>query len=53
MDDLEICVDVIKKMTKKPVACTMRIGSAGDENGVSLEECALRMARTGADIIGS
>jgi len=30
----------------------MRIGPLGDFAGVSLEECAIRMAKTGADIIG-
>merc|ERR1739838_764389 len=49
--EVELCVDVMKK-ANKPIACTMRIGEHGDENGVSVEECALRMARTGADIIG-
>lgn len=31
----------------------MRIGPSGDLNGVSIEECAVRMAKTGADIIGA
>ena len=30
----------------------MKVGLQGDFAGVSLEECAIRMAKTGADIIG-
>uniref|UniRef100_H2ZFT2 Hcy-binding domain-containing protein n=1 Tax=Ciona savignyi TaxID=51511 RepID=H2ZFT2_CIOSA len=51
VEELEICVDVMKR-SKMPIACTMRIGPLGDSNGVSVEECAVRMARTGADLIG-
>lgn len=35
-----------------PVALSMGLGVMGDVEGVSVEECALRMAKTGADIIG-
>lgn len=35
-----------------PVGVTMRIGPIGDCNGVSVEECGVRMAKTGADMIG-
>merc|ERR1739848_213922 len=35
-----------------PVAATMCMGPSGDENGVSVGECAIRMARAGADIVG-
>lgn len=31
----------------------MRLGPTGDDRGVSVEECAVRMAKTGAEIIGS
>nr|XP_026689557.1 betaine--homocysteine S-methyltransferase 1-like isoform X2 [Ciona intestinalis] len=51
IEELEICVEVLKR-GNLPVACTMRIGPTGDLNGVSVEECAIRMAKTGADIIG-
>uniref|UniRef100_H2ZQK5 Hcy-binding domain-containing protein n=1 Tax=Ciona savignyi TaxID=51511 RepID=H2ZQK5_CIOSA len=51
IEELEICVEVLKK-SKLPVACTMRIGPTGDLDGVSVENCAIRMAKTGADIIG-
>jgi len=36
----------------KPVAATMCIGPDGDTSGVSTEECAVRMAKAGAPIIG-
>ena len=35
-----------------PVAATMCIGPVGDEAGVSVGECAVRMARAGAQIVG-
>jgi len=35
-----------------PVAATMCIGPAGDESGTSVGECAVRMAKAGADIVG-
>ena len=35
-----------------PVAATMCIGPGGDEGGVSPGECAVRMARAGADLVG-
>ncbi|XP_023327836.1 betaine--homocysteine S-methyltransferase 1 isoform X2 [Eurytemora carolleeae] len=37
----------------KPVAATMCIGPKGDTDGVQPEECAVRMARAGAHIIGT
>ena len=40
------------KKGKMPIACTMKLGPLGDLNGVSVEECAVRMAETGADLIG-
>merc|ERR1712079_357465 len=36
-----------------PVAATMCMGPCGDENGVSVGECAVRMARAGAQIVGT
>merc|ERR1711963_420450 len=36
-----------------PVAATMCMGPCGDEDGVSVGECAVRMARAGADIVGT
>lgn len=35
-----------------PVAATMCIGPSGDEAGVSVGECAVRMARAGAHLVG-
>jgi len=35
-----------------PVAATMCMGPCGDENGVSVKECAVRMARAGAELVG-
>ncbi len=36
----------------KPVAATMCIGKFGDGDGVSTGECAVRMAKAGADLVG-
>lgn len=38
--------------TGKPVAATMCMGPTGDENGVTVAECGVRMAKAGAHIIG-
>ena len=46
-----ICIDEMKR-TKLPVCASMCIGPTGDGRGISVEECALRMARAGADVIG-
>ncbi|XP_038066766.1 betaine--homocysteine S-methyltransferase 1-like [Patiria miniata] len=35
-----------------PVACTMRIPSRGDAAGHSPQECAVRMAKAGASVVG-
>lgn len=35
-----------------PVACTMRMGVAGDEMGVSPSQSAVRLAKAGADVVG-
>ena len=40
------------KATGKPIAITMCIGPAGDSNNVPPGECAVRLTRAGADIIG-
>lgn len=44
-------VEVCKK-SGKPVAATMCIGPEGDLHGVSAGECAVRLAKAGADIVG-
>jgi betaine-homocysteine S-methyltransferase len=36
----------------KIVAATMCVGPKGDEDGVSVAECAIRMAKAGADLVG-
>ncbi|CAH3128816.1 unnamed protein product [Porites lobata] len=50
-EEAEWVVEVMKT-TGKPTAITMSIGPAGDSNNVPPQECAVRLARTGADIIG-
>ncbi|PIK58107.1 putative betaine--homocysteine S-methyltransferase 1 [Apostichopus japonicus] len=35
-----------------PIACSMRVGPAGDLSGVTPQECAIRMAQAGADVVG-
>ncbi|CAK8679346.1 betaine--homocysteine S-methyltransferase 1-like [Clavelina lepadiformis] len=52
IEELEICMDVVKKAGKM-AACSMRIGPRGDLSGVSVEDCAVRMAKTGALMIGT
>lgn len=49
--EIEVAIKVAKQYNK-PVAATMRIGPPGDLNGVSSGECAVRMAKAGADIVG-
>nr|XP_006814173.1 PREDICTED: betaine--homocysteine S-methyltransferase 1-like [Saccoglossus kowalevskii] len=51
VEELEWGVEVMKKYGK-PVAATMRISTMGDMNGVSTAECAIRMAKSGADLVG-
>ena len=46
---MEWAIEECKK-TKLPVAASMCIGPDGDMHGVSTAECAIRMARAGADI---
>jgi len=40
------------KQTGLPVCASMCIGPPGDAKGISVEECAIRMAKAGADVIG-
>jgi len=51
IEEMEWAIESIKQ-SGVPVAATMCIGPDGDVNGVTTEECALRMARAGADVIG-
>ncbi|KAJ7385442.1 hypothetical protein OS493_016526 [Desmophyllum pertusum] len=50
-EEAEWAIEVMKA-TGKPVAVCLSICSAGDFEGVSLEECAVRIAKAGADIVG-
>ena len=46
---MEWAIEVCKE-TGKPVAASMCIGPMGDLHGVSAEECAVRMAKAGANV---
>ncbi|XP_041468140.1 betaine--homocysteine S-methyltransferase 1-like [Lytechinus variegatus] len=50
-EEAEWAVEVMKSYGV-PVACTMRVGVAGDEMGVAPAESAVRLARAGADVVG-
>lgn len=51
VEEIEWAIEVLKK-TGKPVCSTMCIGPEGDMHGVSVGDCAVRMARAGADVVG-
>jgi len=51
IEEMEWAIQVCKE-TEKVVAATMCIGPEGDMHGVSAAECAIRMARAGADVVG-
>jgi len=51
IDEMEVAIDVCKQYGK-PVAASMRVGPPGDQQGRSAGECAVRMAKAGADIVG-
>ena len=46
MEEAEWSIEVMKEL-KVPIACTMRICPAGDHDGVSPQDCAVRMAKAG------
>lgn len=50
-EELEWAVEVLKE-TGKPVAASMCINSTADDSGVPTEECAVRLVKAGADIVG-
>lgn len=52
VEEMEWVIECIKKYGK-PVAATLCIGPSGDAAGVSPGECAVRMHRAGADLIGA
>ncbi|XP_029921359.1 betaine--homocysteine S-methyltransferase 1-like [Myripristis murdjan] len=51
VEEAEWAVQVLRT-AKKPVAATLCIGPEGDLNGVSPGECAARLVRAGAQIVG-
>ena len=51
VEEIEWAIEVLKEMNV-PVAANMCINSDGDLNGVDAGECAVRMAKAGADIVG-
>lgn len=51
IEEMEWAIEVCKN-TGKTVAASMCIGPQGDLHGVSAEECAVRMARAGARVVG-
>jgi len=48
---MEWAIEVLKEMNI-PVGANMCIGIEGDMHGISTEECAIRMTKAGADIVG-
>ncbi|XP_029299891.1 betaine--homocysteine S-methyltransferase 1 [Cottoperca gobio] len=51
VEEAEWAIQVLKT-TGKPVAATMCIGPEGDLNGVSPGDCAVRLVKAGAQIVG-
>lgn len=51
IEEMEWAIEVAKA-TGMPVAASMCIGPLGDLHGVSAGECAVRMARAGAHVVG-
>jgi len=51
INEMECAIEIAKE-TGKTVAATMCMGPTGDENEVSVGECAVRMAKAGADLVG-
>uniref|UniRef100_A0AAX7UM07 Hcy-binding domain-containing protein n=1 Tax=Astatotilapia calliptera TaxID=8154 RepID=A0AAX7UM07_ASTCA len=51
VEEAEWAVQVLKA-SGKPVAATLCIGPEGDLNGVSPGDCAVRLVKAGADIVG-
>lgn len=51
VEEAEWAVEVMQE-TGFPVAISMCMGPLGDYNNISVEECGIRLAKSGADIIG-
>merc|ERR1712037_959928 len=52
IQEMEWAIELCRKYNK-PIAATMAIGPKGDRSGISAGECAVRMAKAGADIVGA
>jgi len=52
IEEMEWAIETCKE-SGKVVAATMCIGPEGDVTGVSAEECAVRMCRAGASLVGA
>ncbi|XP_031558118.1 betaine--homocysteine S-methyltransferase 1-like [Actinia tenebrosa] len=51
VEEAEWAVEVCKA-TGKPTACSLCIGPEGDMHGVSAGDCAVRLVKAGADVVG-
>jgi len=51
IEEIEWAIEVLKE-SELPVCANMCIGPEGDMHGVSAGECAVRMAKAGADVVG-
>ncbi|XP_040581277.1 betaine--homocysteine S-methyltransferase 1 [Lepeophtheirus salmonis] len=51
IEEMEWAIEVLKE-SNKPVAASMCIGPEGDLHGVSSGECAVRMVKAGANVVG-
>lgn len=51
IEEMEWAIEVCKE-TELPIAASMCIGPKGDLHGKTAEECAVRMAKAGADVVG-
>jgi len=52
IQEMEWAIELCKSYGK-PIAATMAIGPKGDRAGISAGECAVRMSKAGADIVGA
>uniref|UniRef100_T2M8L7 Betaine--homocysteine S-methyltransferase 1 n=1 Tax=Hydra vulgaris TaxID=6087 RepID=T2M8L7_HYDVU len=51
IEEMEWAIETCKE-AKMPICSTMCIGPEGDMHGISAAECAVRMAKAGADVVG-
>ncbi|UYV72380.1 BHMT, partial [Cordylochernes scorpioides] len=52
VEEIEMAIAVCREASNLPVAATMCIGPEGDMHGVSAGDCAVRMAKAGAHVVG-